>query len=183
MTGKMEIGRKLRRLRKSKSLTLEEVAHRANLTKGFLSQIERDKTSPSVAALKQILDVLGEDMSHFFQDAGKPGKNIFRKDERKPWGESDEDLPGVLMETLTPGIQYREMDPILITLKKGGRLTNEDLDEEETFGYVLEGEIWMAIEGEEHKLEKGDTFYVFPETEFSMENRSKRQARVLVVAY
>lgn len=180
MTGKMEIGRKLRRLRKSRSLTLEEVAQRANLTKGFLSQIERDKASPSVAALKQILDVLGEDMSHFFQDAGEPEKNIFRENEREPL---DEDLPGVLLETLTPDIQYREMDPILITLEKGGHLTNDDLDEEEAFGYVLEGKIWMIIGGEEHKLEKGDAFYVFPETEFSMENRGKQRARVLVVAY
>ncbi len=180
MISKMEIGRKLRRLRKSKSLTLEEVAQRANLTKGFLSQIERDKTSPSVAALKQILDVLGEDMSHFFQNAGEPERNIFKRSDRRPL---EEEFPGVLMETLTPDIQYREMDPFLVTMERGGRITDDDFDEEEAFGYVLEGEVWMTIKGEEHRLEQGDTFYLFPETEFSMENRREERAKVLIVAY
>ncbi len=180
MANKMEIGRKLRRLRKSRSLTLEEVAQRANLTKGFLSQIERDKTSPSVAALKQILDVLGEDLSTFFQDAGEPEKNVFRVEERVPL---DEEIPGVLMESLAPDIQYREMDPILITLEKGAKITDDDLDEEETFGFILDGEAWITIEGETYRLKKGDTFYLFPETEFTIENKGKDQARIVVVAY
>ncbi|HDD53430.1 MAG: cupin [Aquificota bacterium] len=180
MAGKMEIGRKLRRLRKSRALTLEEVAQRANLTKGFLSQIERDKASPSVAALKQILDVLGEDLSTFFQDAGEPEKNVFRVEEREPL---DEDIPGVIMESLAPDIQYREMDPILITMEKGAKITDEDLDEEEAFGYLLEGEAWITIEGESYKLKKGDTFYLFPETEFVIENKGKERAQILVVAY
>ncbi len=180
MADKMEIGRKLRRLRKSRALTLEEVAQRANLTKGFLSQIERDKASPSVAALKQILDVLGEDLSTFFQDAGEPERNVFRAEEREPL---EEEIPGVLMESLAPDIQYREMDPILITLEKGGRITDDDLDEEEVFGFVMEGEVWITIEEEDHHLRKGDTFYLFPETEFVIENKSNHRAQLLVVAY
>jgi len=180
MADKMEIGRKLRRLRKSRALTLEEVAQRANLTKGFLSQIERDKASPSVAALKQILDVLGEDLSTFFQDAGEPEKNVFRVEEREIL---DEEIPGVLIESLAPDIQYREMDPLLITLDKGARITDDDLDEEEVFGFVMEGNAWLTIEGEDHQLKKGDTFYLFPETEFVIENRSKERAQILIVAY
>ncbi len=180
MVNKMEIGRKLRRLRKSRALTLEEVAQRANLTKGFLSQIERDKASPSVAALKQILDVLGEDLSTFFQDAGEPEKNVFRAEEREVL---EEDIPGVLMESLAPDIQYREMDPLLITLEKGGKITDDDLDEEEVFGFVMKGEAWITIEGEGYHLKRGDTFYLFPETEFVIENRGKEKAQILVVAY
>ena len=180
MVNKMEIGRKLRRLRKSRALTLEEVAQRANLTKGFLSQIERDKASPSVAALKQILDVLGEDLSTFFQDAGEPEKNVFRAEEREVL---EEDIPGVLMESLAPDIQYREMDPPLITLEKGSKITDDDLDEEEVFGFVMKGEAWITIEGEDYHLKRGDTFYLFPETEFVIENRGKEKAQILVVAY
>ena len=55
----LKIGEKLRRLRSSNSLTQEELANRAFLTKGFISQLERDQTSPSIATLKDILDVLG----------------------------------------------------------------------------------------------------------------------------
>jgi len=55
----LKIGEKIRRLRKANNLTLEELANRTYLTKGFLSQLERDLTSPSIATLKGILDVLG----------------------------------------------------------------------------------------------------------------------------
>jgi len=177
---KMEIGKKLRRLRKSKALTLEDVAERANLTKGFLSQIERDKTSPSVAALKQVLDVLGEDLSTFFQDAGEPQKYVFTKNERKLL---DEDIPGVTLESLIPDIQYREMDPVIVSMQKGARLTHKQLDEEEIFGYVLCGEAWITIEKKEHRLREGDSFYLFAETEFVLENRSKSKTTLLIVGY
>lgn len=177
---KVEIGKKLRRLRKSKSLTLEDVAERANLTKGFLSQIERDRASPSVAALKQVLDVLGEDLSTFFQDAGEPERHVFKREERKLL---DEDIPGVTLESLTPDIQYREMDPLFVTVEKGGRLTDQNLEDEEAFGYILEGKVWIVIDGEGYELGEGDAFYLFPETEFTLENRGKGNTTLLVVGY
>jgi transcriptional regulator with XRE-family HTH domain len=180
MANKMEIGRKLRRLRKSRALTLEEVAERADLTKGFLSQIERDKTSPSIAALKQILDVLGEDLSAFFQDVGGPERHVFRKEERKL---IDDEITGTVVESLAPDIQYREMDPMLITMESGAKLTDDDLDEEEAFGYMLSGETEITINGESYMLNKGDTFYIFPETEFLIENKGKGKAQILVVSY
>ncbi len=50
----MDIGSKIKRLRQANGLTLEELANRSELTKGFLSQLERDLTSPSVATLEDI---------------------------------------------------------------------------------------------------------------------------------
>ena len=55
----MEIGQKIKQLRIQKGLTLEELASRSELTKGFLSQMERDLTSPSIATLNDILEALG----------------------------------------------------------------------------------------------------------------------------
>ena len=52
----MNIGAKIKRLRLTNGLTLEELANRSELTKGFLSQLERDLTSPSVATLEDILE-------------------------------------------------------------------------------------------------------------------------------
>ena len=53
----MDIGAKIKRMRLANGLTLEELANRSELTKGFLSQLERDLTSPSVATLEDILEV------------------------------------------------------------------------------------------------------------------------------
>ena len=64
----MEIGQKIKRLRVLKGLTQEELADRAELSKGFISQVERDLTSPSIATLVDILQCLGTTISEFFND-------------------------------------------------------------------------------------------------------------------
>ena len=65
----MEIGNRLKELRIQKGLTQEELADRAELSKGFISQLERDLTSPSIATLIDILQCLGTDLSDFFTRA------------------------------------------------------------------------------------------------------------------
>lgn len=61
----MNIGEKIKRLRKKNGLTQEELADRCELTKGFISQIERDLTSPSIATLVDILESLGTNLQEF----------------------------------------------------------------------------------------------------------------------
>ena len=64
----MKIGNKIKTLRISKGLTQEELADRAELSKGFISQLERDLTSPSIATLTDILQCLGTNLKDFFND-------------------------------------------------------------------------------------------------------------------
>lgn len=64
----MDIGHKIKQLRIQKGLTLEELASRSELTKGFLSQTERNLTSPSIATLNDIVEALGTSLSEFFQE-------------------------------------------------------------------------------------------------------------------
>ena len=68
----MEIGEKIRRIRIERGLTQEELADRAELSKGFISQIERDLTSPSIATLEDILTCLGRDCGEFFANRTRP---------------------------------------------------------------------------------------------------------------
>ena len=64
----MELGEKIRRMRNQKGLTQEELADRCELTKGYISQLENDLTSPSIATLIDILYALGTDLKEFFSD-------------------------------------------------------------------------------------------------------------------
>jgi len=64
----VDIGKKLRELRKQNDLTLEDLASRSELTKGFLSQVERNLTAPSIATLEDILEALGSNLSEFFHE-------------------------------------------------------------------------------------------------------------------
>ena len=64
----MQIGAKLKELRILKGLTQEELADRTELSKGFISQLERDLTSPSIATLMDILQCLGTSIGEFFNE-------------------------------------------------------------------------------------------------------------------
>ena len=64
----MNIGEKLRRLRLQRNLTQEEMADRCELSKGFISQVERDLASPSIATLTDMLECLGSNLQEFFSE-------------------------------------------------------------------------------------------------------------------
>ena len=74
---RMKIGTKIKELRVQKSLTQEELADRAELSKGFISQLERDLTSPSIATLVDILQCLGTNLEEFF--AGTTAEQVVFK--------------------------------------------------------------------------------------------------------
>lgn len=61
----MKIGEKIKRLRIQHNLTQEELADRCELSKGFISQVERELTSPSIATLVDILESLGTNLQDF----------------------------------------------------------------------------------------------------------------------
>ena len=63
----MEIGTKIKRLRLQLNLSQAELADRCELTKGYISQLENDLTSPSIATLCDILSALGTDLAEFFK--------------------------------------------------------------------------------------------------------------------
>ena len=79
----MKIGERIRNLRQSSNLTQEELAERAGLTKGFISQIERDLTSISLDSLIQLLEALDENISDFFREASAE-KIVYREQDRVP---------------------------------------------------------------------------------------------------
>ncbi len=66
---RMDLGNKIKELRNKKGLTQEELADRCELSKGFISQLENDVTSPSIATLIDILQCLGSNLKDFFHDA------------------------------------------------------------------------------------------------------------------
>ena len=76
----MDIGLKIKNLRLTKNLTQEELADRCELTKGYISQLENDLTSPSIETLKDLLNALGTNFAEFFQD--DETQVVFKKEEQ-----------------------------------------------------------------------------------------------------
>ena len=136
----MEIGRKIKRLRQEKMLTQEELADRTELSKSFISQVERDLTSPSIATLVDILQALGTDLREFFNDE-KDTQVVFNDSD---YFEKIDDL-GNKTEWIIPNAQKNMMEPLRVTLKPGGSTYQYSPHEGELFGYVLSGSVTIHL--------------------------------------
>ena len=76
----MDIGKRMKELRVQYGLTQQELADRAELTKGFISQLERNQNSPSIGTLLDIIQCLGTTPAEFFTDA-EPEQIVFKADD------------------------------------------------------------------------------------------------------
>lgn len=177
-TGKTDIGNKIRQLRISKALTQEELADRCELSKGFISQLENDLTSPSIATLIDILQCLGTDLKHFFNDADDQ-QIVFGDDDF--FEKIDSDLNNKI-EWIIPNAQKNMMEPIRVTLTAEGS-TYPDLPHEgEEFGYVLSGAITIVLGDRVMKAKKGEAFYYKANAEHYIKANSKSGAVFLWVS-
>src|SRR5512136_2102207 len=154
MEASVKIGERLKRLRMINSLTQEELASRADLTKGYISQLENDATSPSISTLNDILDVFGVSMQEFFSET--TAENIvFGRDARVKAADDEK----ISVELLVPGAQHREMDPVLVTLQPGGEMDEQPFHEGEEFGFVLLGKIQIRLDDRLYTVGKDECFY------------------------
>lgn len=112
----MDIGLKLKELRVLKGLTQEELADRAELSKGFISQLERNLTSPSIATLTDILQCLGTSLGEFFNETPEE-QIVFGKADY--FEKYEADLKNTI-KWIIPNAQKNVMEPILLTLEAGG---------------------------------------------------------------
>ena len=174
----MKIGERLKRLRMINSLTQEELASRADLTKGYISQLENDATSPSIATLKDIIDVFGVSMQEFFSDIADDENVAFGKDSRV---QATDDGDKIKVELLVPGAQNREMDPVLVTLEPGEEMDEQPVHEGEEFGYVLSGRIQSRLDEKTHTIKKEECFYFTSDKKHTVKNIGKAQAKILWV--
>lgn len=151
----MEIGAKLKELRVLKGLTQEELADRAELSKGFISQVERDLTSPSIATLLDILQCLGTTIGEFFNETPEE-QIVFGKAD---YFEKDDSEYKNNIKWIIPNAQKNTMEPLLLTLEAGGSTYPDNPHEGEEFGYVLSGSISIHLGNKVYKAKKGESFY------------------------
>jgi transcriptional regulator with XRE-family HTH domain len=174
----VKIGERLKRLRMINSLTQEELASRADLTKGYISQLENDGTSPSIATLKDILDVFGVSMQEFFSETTDHEDVVYGKDARV---QASDDGDRIGVELLVPGAQNREMDPVLVTLEAGEEMDEQPFHEGEEFGFVLFGKIQLRLDDRLYTVKKDECFYFSSDKKHSLKNIGKGAAKILWV--
>ncbi len=173
----LNIGRKLKRLRLANDLTQEELANRTGLTKGYISQLERDHTSPSLSTLKDLLDVLGETMASFFEEHPEE-QTVYKQDDRILMAESTERFK---VELLVQASQKRDMEPVLVTLAPGAKTWEDRSHQGQEFGYILNGDVSLQLGRDHHKLCQGDCFYFTSDKKHLLKNVGQTEAQILWV--
>ena len=172
----MKIGEKIKNLRLFCDLTQEELADRCELTKGYISQIENDLTSPTIATLNDILIALGTNMSDFFKVDENEEKVVFSKEDYVV------KIDDKTITWLVPNSQKNEMEPILVSLPSG---ISTDIDmphEGQEFGYVVDGEIILVIDKVEYVCHKGESFYFTTDKNHYIKNIKNKEAKVIWIS-
>ena len=167
-SNRMDLGNKIKELRNKKGLTQEELADRCELSKGFISQLERDLTSPSIATLLDILQCLGTTIGEFFNES---------PEEQIVFGKSDyfEKLDTELkneIKWIIPNAQKNVMEPIMLTLEAEGETYPDNPHEGEEFGYVLQGSIAIHIGNKVYRAKKGESFYFVSDKKHYLTSKS-----------
>ncbi len=170
------IGEKIKNLRLASDLTQQDLAERAGLNKGFISQLERNLTSISLDSLEDILTALNTTLSEFFSEP--PSRQvIFSEDDRR-----DLEQNGVEnFQLLVPGATNRNMEPALVTLAPGQSTQEIEPFSGEEFGYILTGRVMIRLGHQTYRARKGDSFYFSADRHHQIKNIGKVTARFLWV--
>ncbi|NLS44913.1 MAG: helix-turn-helix domain-containing protein [Firmicutes bacterium] len=175
----MKIGRRIKNLRLKKGLTQEELGERTDLTKGYISQIERDLSSPSVETFFDILEVLGCTPKDFFGDEEREQKVVYTKEDRTEFIDEEE---GYCVQWLIPESNENEMEPILLILEEGGSFKEFEPSLSDTCAYILEGKVKISLGERIYYAKAGETVYYQASEEHQISNDSDGQTRLLLIA-
>jgi len=154
------VGQRIRDLRRSRKLSLETIAARTDLSIGFLSQIERGLSSPSLRVLATIADVLGIGIAGLFgaaETAAAGSDAIVTREQQR--AELNLWRTGISKQLLSPSGSEGRLNLFLVHMEPGGS-TGDELythDGEEA-GLVLEGEMILTVDAESWTLRTGDSF-------------------------
>jgi len=174
----MEIGKKIKNLRIQQGLTQEELAGRCELSKGFISQLENDLTSPSISTLMDILLVLGTSIPEFFNDDLSLQIIFTEKDVFTQILEDNSQI-----SWLIPNAQKNAMEPMLVNLKPNGSIRKMEPHFADIFIYVLYGEIVLINGDVENKVMENQSIYLSkPRKMHTIINKSNDYAKIIWVS-
>ena len=178
------LGDKIKTKRTQKNITLEQLAGKAGVSKGLISQIENNRTVPSLPVLFNIIHSLDEDLKTFFEDMhdsiNKGNVLIIRKGQEKLF--EKEPVKGFsYRRILTRSIATQAADVVLLELKKNAVRKQMITTDAFECKYILKGKVEYQVEKEVFELEEGDTLFFDGRARHRLRNIGPTEAVILVI--
>ena len=176
--GRVDIGERLRAIRLLRRRTLKDVAAAAGVSESFVSQLERGRTSASVASLQRLAGALGIEVSDLFASDGLPRPTVLRREAREQilWGHLGRKA------LLTPK-PFHALEVVAAEFEPGGSTGDEPYthgDSEELL-LVVQGRVHFQLGASVYDLRDGDSVHYRSSTPHRVINPGDEPAEVLFV--
>lgn len=174
----MQIGKKIKNLRLKKGLTQEELGERTDLSKGYISQLERDLSSPSIETFFNIIEVLGCSPKQFFDEEERVQKVVYDEDSQTFFADEEK---GYQIRWLVPESNEKEMEPIYLTFKEKGEFKKFEPSLSESFGYVLSGRVTVYLGSHSYVAKAGESIYFHASEDHQLVNDDDGPTELLLI--
>ena len=172
------IGVLIKRLRKSKKMTLKEVSEKTDLSISFLSQVERSLCSITLHSLRKISEALGVSPSYFFPDTVQMDKNMIRRGTFK----QSEHKSSFIYSDLSGNVSNPLFVPILVTLLPGDKRETPFSHEGQEFIYVTDGTLTIILDNTEYDLFPGDSIHMESTVPHNWFNKTSKPTNFIFVS-
>ena len=174
------VGKKVRELRGARGLSVRTLAARTGFSPSFISQMETESVSPSIASLEKIAQELGVSLGQFFNSLESAPREVMRRQERPEHESGWAKSTVALLADAVPG---RKLAAVEVTVEPGGSSGKRAaFGAQEAVVVLLLGELVVGLGGREVELAEGDALYVAEGAGFSWENRGSEEAILIMVA-
>ena len=182
----IQISNKIKGARKSKNATVQELATRANVSKGLISQVENNRTVPSLPVLLAIIRALKLDLNDFFKDIVPQAQNakiiVKKPSEYQPF--EKETTKGFVYKRIpTKEVKTLPVDIVLLELKKGARRKKLVKTQAFEYKYIIKGTVQYTIEGKKYTLVEGDSIFFDGRLGHTLSNSGRTGAQLLVLYF
>lgn len=175
-----DIGKKIKKLRVRKEMTLKDISEKTDLSIGFLSQFERGLTTIAIDSLQKISEILNVEISYFLTTPNKSKSEILRRHEREITHIEDSKF---ITYQISSDISDKDMLPRVIEILPGE--WDEDIvayqHDGEEFIYVLEGILTLNVNNEIKNLYPGDTAHFKSTNMHNWSNKTNKIVKILSV--
>ena len=177
------VGKAIRTLRKERGLSLRELSQLAGLSTGFLSMVERGRSSLALTSLNNVAKALDTELADLFASERKvrvshPLPHVSRAKEDGRLSIASSQRVYKVLSPRAPGLVF---EPLLVTMGPNSDLEEPYSHEGEEFAYVIEGELIFAVDSEEYRLGPGDSIHLLPTVPHAIRNDTEEPAKVLWV--